>query len=117
MVPAGAVSGVIIGADGRPVPDAIVEIMRVVYRGTGRALQTISQSRADDRGEYRLFNLPPDNYLVAAQPRSASGALGIVNGTPLREIMVRTFYPNVVESSNATLVAILPDDDLKGIHI
>ena len=116
LVPAGAVSGRIVGPDGRPLPDAIVEIMRVVYQGTGRALQTISQRQADDHGEYRLFNLPPGNYLIASMPRSASGPLGIVNGAQRREIVVRTFYPNVFESSNAAPVAIRLDD-LKGIDI
>ena len=117
MVPAGAISGLIVAPDGKPVADALVEVMRVVYRGAGRALQTLGQSRADDRGEYRLFNLPPDNYLVAAAPRSAAGGLGIVSGTPLSEILVRTFYPNVYESSNAAPVAILPGDDLRGINV
>ena|SRR5688572_10058992 len=117
IVPAGAISGLIVAPDGKPVPDALVEVMRVVYRGAGRALQTLGQSRADDRGEYRLFNLPPDNYLVAAAPRSAAGGLGIVSGTPLREILVRTFYPIVFESLNAVPVAIRPGDDLRGINL
>lgn len=52
-----------------PVSGALVEILRV--RGAGQARRAGHETTVttDDRGVYRAFDLPPGDYVVAAQPR------------------------------------------------
>jgi hypothetical protein len=120
LIPGGVVSGRILGLDGKPVSGATVEVLRVVYQNGRRTLQTVSQNQADDRGDYRLFQLPPDEYYVAAAtPGTASGPTGIVSGVsgPSQELPVRTFYPNVFDPANAAPIRVRPGDDLTGTNI
>ena len=61
--------------------------------------------RTDDRGIFRLFGLPAGRYLVS---------VGRGNGDSAWQ---RTFYPDALEQSAATPVAVEPGQELTGIDI
>jgi hypothetical protein len=65
----GVIAGQVTGADNNPVPDAVVTLLR---REAGGKLFNIrlenSLDRADTQGNYRLYGLPPGEYLVRAAP-------------------------------------------------
>jgi 5-hydroxyisourate hydrolase-like protein (transthyretin family) len=77
MIPTGTIAGRITGRNGEPAVYASVQAMKYTYR-EGRQYLTVAQATlTDDRGEYRLFWLPPGQYLVvaaAAQTPSTSTA-------------------------------------------
>ena len=67
MTPTGSISGRVYDAEGEPLGKAQVEVMRPVYKDGQRMLTIVEIVASDDRGEYRLFWLPPGRYYVAAK--------------------------------------------------
>src|SRR5215471_16596998 len=68
MSPTGAISGRVYDKNGEPVGKAQVAAMRQVYKNGRRSLTIVQMVATDDRGEYRLFWLPPGRYYVSAKP-------------------------------------------------
>ena len=68
MMPGGSVTGRIIDANGEPASRALVQAHKLIYSENGRALVTVQAVPTDDRGEYRLFWLPPGKYYISATP-------------------------------------------------
>jgi carboxypeptidase family protein len=64
--PTGAISGRIFDEFGEPVIGAEVRAMKSFYQRGGRILVPMQTTVTDDRGEYRLFWLPPGRYFVSA---------------------------------------------------
>ncbi len=77
MLHGGAITGVVTDAKGRPAPAVSIIVQRVSVgpdgqRGAPETVPRIGTTTlpSDDRGVYRVFGLPPGNYVVSA---SASG--------------------------------------------
>ena len=68
MTPGGTITGHVVDANGDPLSRAMVQAQKLVYQQNGRALVTVQTVPADDRGEYRLFWLPPGQYYISATP-------------------------------------------------
>ena len=66
---AAAIEGIVTDQFG-PATAATVQAMRVVYRGGRRGLISAGVAPVNDRGEYRLFSLPPGEYIVQVGPHS-----------------------------------------------
>ena len=66
----GVITGIVRDSRGRPVPGLDVKVLKLGYNAvTGERMLTTPGSSAgagntDDRGEYRVYGLPPGNYLV-----------------------------------------------------
>jgi hypothetical protein len=89
----GVISGRVADADGRAVPGVNITAMT---RRAGGAMQPFGFSiRLDESGQYRVFNLPPGEYAVAASYGAASAA-GASGGSGLRSTVGSgvLFYPN-----------------------
>ena len=70
-----AISGTVRDAGGRPMVGVSVGAYRYGYSTLGeRRLSSYAFAVSDDRGEYRVWGLPPGDYVVAATPQ-APGAL------------------------------------------
>jgi hypothetical protein len=69
-----AVSGIVLDESGRPLPGVFVNLMRFGYSPTtgertlGNATSS-SGTETDDRGTWRIWGLPPGEYLVIARVR------------------------------------------------
>ncbi len=100
LVRGGVISGVITDEDGEPMVNVNVQALTRSYR---RGQTTVNQSNGastDDRGQYRIFNLPPGRYYIHAAPRGAftlPGQEGMVAYAPL-------FYPNATTLQDAQRV-------------
>ena len=70
LTPTGVIAGRILSEDG-PVRGALVRALRVVFRDGERNTEMAAAARADDRGEYRLFGLPPGYLVDAVRPPRA----------------------------------------------
>src|SRR5688572_2299772 len=81
-----AITGRVFDRNGEPVPYARVLAMQHWYHEGNRLLDFVQVVHTNDRGEYRLFWLPPGRYYVAARPEALpviAGATTFVN-TPDR---------------------------------
>ena len=67
LTPTGSISGRVYDGDGEPEGQATVQALRPIYRDGRRALTIVQSVVTNDRGEYRLFWLPPGQYYVSAK--------------------------------------------------
>jgi hypothetical protein len=111
MMTAGAViGGRVHDVMGQPVSNVNVEALTVVYRRGFPSLITVGAQATDDRGEYRLFWVPPGDYFIAVSPRP-----------PLRNARgpqnVRTFYPSATNAGAATPLSVKAGEEITDIDI
>jgi hypothetical protein len=66
MISAGSISGRVVDNHGDAVDHAQVQALKSTYTGGRRVFATAQTTLTDDLGEYRLFGLPPDNYIISA---------------------------------------------------
>jgi hypothetical protein len=97
-----AITGALRDAGGRPVAETTVQAMQYLTRGGERFLERANASggQSDDRGVYRLYGLPPGEYIVAAIPTAG----GILAGAELR----RTTAEDVRMAMTPTAASIPP---------
>ncbi len=112
----GVITGQIMTPDGRP---AIAErIMLTPVGEVGQNRPTLDLPTAtfetDDRGVYRAFGLPPGRYLVSAGTAGENAAAGL-RGRRLS--YTRTFHPNVMEESRASVVEIAAGGEASNVDI
>ena len=62
----GSIAGTISDEEGEPVAGVSVQAMSKVFNQGKSALQARGSAKTDDRGNYRLYDLPPGRYYVQA---------------------------------------------------
>jgi len=109
LSPAAALTGRITDENGQPAVDVPVQLLHVLYNLQGKVFQAITTSTANDRGEYRLYGIPPGRYyLVAGSGPNLLGALAVarpptINRPPPVTYAV-TFYPGVTELNQSSVI-------------
>jgi len=78
------VTGIVVDEYGEPAPGTQVRVLRFVMRTGERTLQQAGQDTTDDRGMYRVYGLPPGEYIVSAMPRNVG--VGAVREAVLAEV-------------------------------
>src|SRR4030095_5357710 len=89
MIPGALIGGRVFGADGQLLSNAIVNALRVSYPLGYAVLEGQVSKGTDDRGEFRLFWIPPGDYYLTAEPPRAAPTPG---GAPAGQ-GIKTFYP------------------------
>ena len=148
MARAGVIAGVVRDRTGEPQPGLLVRIMRFVTRDGHRTLERQPVDSNDvvtaDDGSYRVYGLPPGDYVVVASARfSDSGGLGaeaarmlvasdvdrVISSavrtdgrpapaeTPRRVGVAPVFYPGTPDMSAARTVGVGAGDEHIGIDI
>ena len=113
LTPGALIGGRVYGVDGQLLPNAIVWAMRVTYPLGYAVLSGQVSKLADDRGEFRLFWVPPgDYYLTAEAPRAAStpGAGPAGQG-------IKTFYPGVTNVTEARVITVKGGEEILGMDV
>jgi hypothetical protein len=64
----GAISGRVFDHNGDPVGRGQVQALQSIYNNGHKKLTIVQIVQTNDRGEYRLFWLPPGTYYVSAKP-------------------------------------------------
>jgi hypothetical protein len=123
---AGVISGKVLEENGRPARDITVQAY-VEHKTTERhGLIPVAVARTNDRGQYRIFGLPPGPYIVGAILRlgavsgvyeggSSNGFTNLLQtaGTPFPQL----YYPDTLAAETAATVHLdageTPDIDLK----
>lgn len=146
-LPKGAViTGTVRDEFGQPVSAVRVNVIRAALVGGGSGYRASADTLlTDDRGVYRAYGLMPDEYVVAAVPRSGSGTrladgefdsqaraleqrqTGAAGGSnaagnpsaPEQESVAfaPTFFPGTVIATNAGRVRVAPGEEHTGIDI
>ena len=107
IVPRSAISGMVRDEFGEPAERATVTLHRPLWSDGRIVFGQVNQQTTDDRGRYRMNNLPPGGYVIcasAAQGHATAVALpGPVDlASPVEpRFYVRSCYPDVTASSPA----------------
>lgn len=134
MTPTGVIAGRVTDR-GRPAQNVWVRALKPTYRDGQRFLSVEEYAATDDRGDYRLFDLPPGSYYVSAIPAGRPRLEGDTLVTPAllsnannNQGAIRTpattgnitaaafesgvspavYYPGTTDPSGATAVEIAP---------
>jgi hypothetical protein len=101
----GVIAGRILDEFGEPVAGLDVQVLRNVFRNGRRQLAPVGGRgrQTDDRGEYRIYGLPPGEYYVSAR-MSLSGPFG--DDSESRSGFGITYYPGVVNIAQAAVVSV-----------
>ena len=105
-----AISGRVADENGNPLAGITVAVVSR-YRGGGSAGRIFPQT--DDRGSFRLFDLPPGRHAVCASP---GRPLPFEAEAPRRSVYVSTCFPYVTHAADAIQVT-LTDHDVEGLDI
>jgi 5-hydroxyisourate hydrolase-like protein (transthyretin family) len=111
MTPAGVIIGKVTDNEGDPVPR--VDVAAIPYGGTRRSASQIVGDVTNDMGEYRIGGLPPNRYLVIAQPLSQlTRAVELAKkGDKNVATYAITYYPGTTDRSQAVPLALRPGDE------
>ncbi len=145
MTRSGAISGHAISPSGTPAAYTQVQALRLSYPLGLRTLTLVSSTVTDDLGAYRLYGLPPGQYIISAQTNPPS--LGIMpvlaSSTPpvpgtvvfasaagpmqydadpanqnLRlNVSSLSYFPNVSDDREARSIEVRAGDDVAGIDV
>jgi hypothetical protein len=116
LTAAGNVSGRVTGANGEPVVGMDVALLRVNYTMDGRKnVQQVGTAQTNDKGEYRLFWVPPGRYYLTVSPSNRLINPGLLLNTNNNSKYSRSFYPGVADMAAASPVEILPGGELNGM--
>lgn len=100
----GAVTGTVVDAFGEPLDSVVVRLWRLRHEdGRQLAEPTPLARRASERGEYRLFHVPPGRYLVVVVPENGQHA--------------PVYYPGVTGIATASPVTVARRQEVPGVHI
>jgi hypothetical protein len=83
LAPTAVIAGRVFDENGNPERGVQVQALVSAYRDGSRTLVQVEQQTSDDRGEYRIFNLPSGSYYVRAvrQGQRASAPAYYPSGT------------------------------------
>src|SRR6266853_382793 len=116
LIPGGTISGRLTGSNGKPLPDAMIRVLKESY-ADGQPILTISSMKTtDDRGDYRLYRVPPGQYFISAQTARSSPRPPDAP-TPTREVPIATLDPGVTDLSRAVPVVIKGGEELTGVNL
>jgi hypothetical protein len=117
MVSGGVISGRVLFAN-RPVANATVNAYVTTYQNGYPILRIVAEETTDDRGDYRLFWLPPGEYYVAAIPRAIAGANTATAALLTRpDKPGRTYFPSATESRSARRIRVKEGEQVQAMEI
>lgn len=116
LVRGGVITGRVTDAEGRPLVEQRVNLIRVDERGQRVPISYFNpfMFSTDDRGVYRIYGMLQGRYKVSVGEVSDSGMVRIGFGGGSYP---RTFHPDVAEESRATAVEVSAGGEATGIDI
>ena len=114
LTPQAVISGRVLDDDGEPWAHAVASIYRSVWKKGKRQLEGFNSQDPDDQGGFRIAQLPPGRYYIAAIPDSSwetrNRATSALRNLP-------TWYPSSPNAQSATAVILNAGEEQKGIDI
>jgi protocatechuate 3,4-dioxygenase beta subunit len=114
----GVLTGRIVDEFNDPVSDATVSVMQFRYMGGRRRPVPVSRpSQTNDLGQFRVWGLPPGEYLVSATLRSFGVDPQMIVGTSQDATgYAPTFYPGTASVTEAQRVSVTVGAEASGIE-
>jgi hypothetical protein len=120
LTPGASVRGRIVDEEGNPMSGCNVAAMQFRDMGMGRSLQQSSSSQIDEKGEYRISNLPSGKYYIQARcfktiplPHAFVRRASIMDVPRLTYAPL--FYPAAADPVSAAKVQASPGADISGV--
>src|SRR5205085_4803771 len=121
----GVLTGRVSDEDGEPLARATVTVLRQQYVVGEKQLSAVGADQTDDRGQYRVFGLPPGDYFVSATA-GGEGVLrqlfgpGAPGGPPADQApattgYAATYYPGVITAGDAGRIKLAPSQEASGL--
>lgn len=106
------IAGRLLDEDGTPFAGALVEALRAVYTNGQRSFVTVAESITDDRGQFRLFGIPPGQYFITAFDPAFAKV-----GDNLGQLFYGpTFYPGTPYQDEAARITLDPGVPVTGLE-
>ncbi len=117
MLRGAAIAGTISDEEGEPVSGVSVQAMSKAFKEGKPSLQSRNSAKTDDRGNYRLYDLPPGRYYVQAGGKNVMDmAMSMYQGgTPATYPIL--IYPNATRLSDAQAITLQAGAEVLGINI
>jgi hypothetical protein len=124
LLSSGAVSGRIRDENGDPIENVTVRLFQLQYFSNRRQVVDVSQSggrRTDDTGAFRIYNVPPGDYIVRASVTDALPGSTTTYGLPVDRAAAElpgyapTYFSESINPSDAQLVSVGLSEDVQGI--
>jgi hypothetical protein len=109
----GSIEGTVVDDQGDPMEGVTVAAYLLTRNGYGLATPTGRERRTDDLGRYRMFELPPGEYVVVANLDAEASGLD----RRARVGLARVFHPSVHDIDSASHVVLDADVELAGVDI
>lgn len=118
LQPAGVITGRVADEDGDPVEGLLVQVLRAIYLEGSPQLLGAGSSQTNDKGEYRIYGLPPGAYYVraSAQGRNAANDAGEPSADGVLRY-VDTYYPGTQDVAQAILLRPTGAAEIQGIDL
>ena len=118
MVRGGTVSGKVVDPSGNPMPFVRVQALRP-EAGTlnSGVMPDFGNRMTDDRGEYRMFFVPPGEYVIRAQVQGGRPAGPVPTRPGEMQTLVSTLFPNTTDMAQAGKVNVKSGEEVRGIDI
>jgi hypothetical protein len=110
LISAGVISGTLLDEENQPLVDVTVEPVHIRYLPGGRSMELSRRAfKTDDRGNFRIYNLPPGNYFVRTETvkqdlHSAGQTFRLA------------YYPGVSTLENAQGIRVTGGSEVSGIR-
>lgn len=107
----GAIEGRVLDQDGEPVARIQASLIRASYAQGRRVLQPAGSDQTDDRGQFRIYDIPPGMYYLMATPR----VFGMRDEN--RIVYPPVYFPGVLDPQEATKVKMVSGGELQGYDL
>jgi Carboxypeptidase regulatory-like domain len=111
MIRGGAMEGQITDQNNEPLSRVMVQLSRYRTMDGKRSLLPVSMAQTDDRGHFRLFEVPPGSYFLSA----TYGSYGYPDGAG--SSFAPTYYPGALSPQEASKIQVSPAAEITGINM
>jgi len=113
-----AIAGTISDEDGEPVSGVSVQAMAKVFNQGKAKLESRTSAKTDDRGNYRLYDLPPGRYYVQAGGKSIMDmAMSMTQGSAPPAPYSIVIYPSATRTNDAQAITLQAGAEVAGINM
>src|SRR5262249_35960767 len=120
IVPLGAIAGRVFDEEGDALQGAAIQVLRFSYASGRRQLLPVAGATSNDRGEYRVYDLPAGRYYLlatrAGAPLSHPPERGVLI-PDAQEQFAPMYYPGVLDLASASMIALPEGDELAGMDL
>jgi hypothetical protein len=116
MIPSAIVAGRVVDDEGEPIEGVMVQLLNSIYMNGQRAWRpTAGGAPTNDRGEFRITNVPPGEALLMITRWNRPPVKREVDGVMMAD--VPTYYPGVADIGQAAKLNVTPGAELSGFDL